>query len=267
MTKQQTYTQQQIEDIAQQSAKRAVEQLLSSLHLGNSIQQNVIANAGDDNMASNYKERYYYTDKNGDIKNTVLYGKNKKDTDQKFKLFLEKLNESFSEAPLLSDFVNDTYRPSFMRKLAPTTKANYNNYLDRYILPVLGNKHMDRITVSDIQSFYDWMASAKQHGRRKNLVQDTITRVSGFLNRLFHIAMDMNLVKDNPIKTALLSNEGEESGHHTALHDKDVIRIKNAIPKIENEQERLYMGLLAFTGLRREEIVGLGWEHLNLKEK
>ena len=256
------YTPQQVEDIARRAAQYAVEQA----NLENLIQQDVVADAGDENMASNHKERYYYTTHDGSVESKIFYGKSKKETDMKFKAFLcEHLIEK-PHAPLLSDFVNEKYRKSFMRNLAPTTFANYNTYLDRYILPVLGNKHMDMITVVDIQDFYDWMASAKKHGCKKNLNADTITRVSGLLGRLYTIAKDMKIVDDNPIKKSLLTNDGESSGHHIALPDDEVLAVKKAIPLLKNEQQRLYMGLLVYTGMRREEIVGIGWEHIRLDE-
>lgn len=261
------YTPQQVKDIAAQASQYAVEQLISSLDLENIIQRNVIADTeGENTMASNHQERYYYTAQDGSIKSKVLYGKNKKDTDDKFRRFLYERLDDRPHAPLLSDFVNNRYRKLFMRKLAPTTFANYNTYLDRYILPVLGHKHMDMITVDDVQYFYDWMASAKQHGCKQNLNAATITRVSGLLGRLFKIAIDLGLVNDNPIKKTLLTNDGDAPSHHVALHDNEVVSVKLAIPSLENEQQRLYMGLLAYTGLRREEIAGLGWEHINLNE-
>lgn len=260
------YTAQQVEEIAHRAVQYAVEQLMKPPDLENGIQRDVVANIGGETMASNHKERYYFTTSNGEIECKVIYGKDKKETDFKFKQFLEEQMNSKPHAPLLVDFVNNSYRKSFMRKLAPTTVTNYNNYIDRYILPVLGDKHMDMITVEDVQLLYDWMAQARKHGCQKNLVHDTISRVSGLLSRLFHIAIDMKLVTDNPVKKTLLSNEGEESSHHTALLDEEVTRVKQAIPKIKNEQQRLYMGLLAYTGMRREEIAGLGWEHINLDE-
>lgn len=256
MTKQPFYTQEQVEEIARKTA----EQVLSALNLGNETQGSTIAGTGDVKMASNYKERYYYNDQNGNILNVVLYGKNKRQTDEKFRKFLAESNTMPSNAPTMSHFVNDTYRKSFMRKLAPSTKTNYNFYLDQYILPVLGDKCMDQITVGDIQDFYDWMAESKK------LVSDTITRVSGLVGRLYKIAIDMKLVSDSPIKKTLLTNDGTKSTHHKALPTVDAKRVKNDIPKLPTEQQRLYMGLLAYTGMRREEILGLCWEDLNLDE-
>ena len=254
------YTQKQIEEVAKKSAEYAVKQALQSLNLDNEIQQDVIASLGEVNMASNYKERYYYTDNHGQIESKVFYGSNKKQTDLKFKMFLEEERSKQMHAPTLSEFVDNIYKKTFLDRLAPTTRANYASYLDRYIIPALGNKHMDLITVVDVQNFYDWMANKKQ------LVSDTISRVSGLLGRLFRIAIDMKLVSDSPIKKTLLLNNGKQSKHHKALLDENVQRVKNAIPYLKNEQQRLYMALLAYTGMRREEIVGLGWEHLNFAE-
>ena len=262
MSEEMLYTPQQVEDIAQRAARYAVEQA----HLENLMQHNVVADAGGENMASNHKERYYYTTHDGSVEAKVIYGKDKKETDMKFRAFLCEYLIDKPHAPLLSDFVNNQYRKSFMRKLAPTTFANYNAYLDRYILPVLGDKPMDTITVADIQDFYDWMSTAKKHGCRKNLTAATITRVSGLLGRLYTIARDMKIVDDSPIKKSLLTNDGEASHHHVALLDKEVSDVKKSIPLLRNEQQRLYMGLLAYTGMRREEIAGLGWEHIHLDE-
>ena len=259
-----TYTLSQVEEIARQSAKTAITNFLQSSNLDNEMEQPALVN-GDESMSCNYKERYYYSVGSNNIESKVFYGKNKKDTDQKFRAFIQDLMKAEPTAPTLKDFVENTYRKSFMRKLAPTTVANYNNYLNRYILPVLGEKHMDQISVQDIQDFYDWLKNGKVNGLNKNIVKDTINRISGLLNRLYHIAMDLKLVTDSPIKTTLLSNEGEESGHHEALDEDEVVRIRKAIPNIQNEQCRLYMGLLTYTGMRREEIAGLGWEHLDLE--
>lgn len=259
------YTREQVMEIAQNAARIAVEQMLSPPNLDNGISQDVIANGGE-TMPSNHKERYYFVNKDGSCESKLFYGISKHDTDAKFQAFLLDMTKQESTAPLLKDFVENTYRKSFMRKLSPTSVTSYNYYLDRFILPLLGDKHMDEIDVTDVQRLYDFMASAKDHGFQKNIVADTIKRASGLLGRLYHIAIDMDLVARSPIKKTLLSNDGEASTHHEALPDAEVARIKKEIPNLENEQQRLYMALLVYTGMRREEIAGIGWEHLHLDD-
>lgn len=166
----------------------------------------------------------------------------------------------------LSEFTNTIFRRMFTKKLAPATVVSYDLMLDRYILPILGSKPMGSITVIDIQNLFDILANGKEHGFQRNIANGTITRVEGLIGRLYRIANDMELVRNNPIKKTLLSNNGTESGHHKALPDSEVLRVKREIPKLEDPQQRLYMALLVYTGMRREEVLGLGWEHLNLTE-
>ena len=59
----------------------------------------------------------------------------------------------------------------------------------------------------------------------------------------------------------------EEGTHHTALPDEEIMRIKREIPLLAVRNERLFMALLAFTGMRPEEIMGLKWEDVHLERQ
>ncbi len=168
--------------------------------------------------------------------------------------------------PTLSEFVEQTYYPTYIAPLRETTIANYEGYLQLNILPFLGNMRMDEISVSTIQDFYNWMATAAEHGRKKNLNRKTIERISGLLSRIFRVATEMKIIADTPIKKTILRNNGEAAGHHKALSDAEIENVKRAIPSIPDERERLYAALLAYTGMRREEICGLRWEYIHLAE-
>ena len=81
--------------------------------------------------------------------------------------------------PTLRSFVDETYRDAFMSRLKPTSKQNYEDYLQRYILPFMGDIPMDEITVATIQAFYDYLASGASHGLKKDLNEKTIIRIRG----------------------------------------------------------------------------------------
>ena len=170
-------------------------------------------------------------------------------------------------AQTVREFVDQTYRVSFINGLAPSTVENYEQYLKLNILPFIGEMQMSEVTVATIQEFYSWMASASKHGRKKDLDYKSIERVSGLASRIFKVAKEMGLIRDTPFKKTLLRNPGTDAGHHKALPDEEISRVKRAIPTLEDERQRLYMGLLAYAGgARKEEVCGMRWEHLHLQE-
>ena len=215
-------------------------------------------------MSSQYRESYLYFAGNNEVKSIRFSGANKKETDEKFKAFLIEFNTNRHDTMLFRDFVNEKYRPTFLPKLSPTTQANYNLYLDKYLIPYIGDKELGSITVEDIQHLFDALAKPDPEHNRQALAHRSIERASGLARRLFRIATEMKLVEDTPFKMTLLTIEGKESGHHEALPDEVVDRVKKAIPDLPEPRERLYMGLLAYTGMRVEEIAGLRWENIHL---
>lgn len=171
------------------------------------------------------------------------------------------------KTPTVRQFVEETYAPTFIARLAPKTVVNYRLYLELNILPFLGDMPMDQVTVATIQQFYDWMATAGERGRKKNLNACTIRRVSGLASRIFKVAMEMKIIPETPFKHSLLNIRAEEAGHHKAMTDEEIQRVRQAIPHLQDRNERLYMGLLAYTGMRPEEALGMCWENVALEQQ
>lgn len=167
----------------------------------------------------------------------------------------------------VKQFINEIYIPTFVERLGATTAENYRQYINNNIVPFMGSKRIDEVDVSTIQQFYDWMATARRRGRKKNLNKNTIERVGGLTRRIFKVAVEMGVIDDNPVKHTLLNIHAEEGSHHKALPDEEVRRIKRAIPLLSNRDERIYMGLLVYTGMRPEEVRGLCWENINLEKQ
>lgn len=263
------YTQEHLERVAQMAAQAAVRQMF---HAPPNLDSQIVKESyssdereGESNMCSMFRETYSYTDERGDVQSIRLNGKNKRETDAKFQEFLCN-PKTKKEVPTLKNYVDTTYRKSFINGLAGTTKSNYERYLRLYILPFMGDKPMDQITLATIQEFYDWLACAGSHGAKNDINEKSIDRIGGFLSRILIVAAEMKVIPESPFKVKLLRNNGKPSGHHKALPDREVDRVKREVPLLEDERKRLYMGFLIYTGLRREEILGLRWDHINFQE-
>ena len=268
------YNENDVRKIALTAAEQAVATVMGRRVSGEVMLDNGISSDDErpceevSNMASNFYKYYTYIDLDGKQQSKRFCGKNEKDTDLKFQTFLKNmLQPAQKKAPLFKDFVEQTYRKTFIECLSPMTIANYDRYLKLYIYPFLGDKHMDEITLVDIQNWYNWMSESSKHGRSRDINKNTITRVSGFTSRIFSIAVEMGVIPSSPIKPRLLKNNGKPAAHHKALPDAEVARIKLAIPLLENEQQRVYMALFAYTNLRREEVLGLRWDDIDFENK
>lgn len=217
-------------------------------------------------MASRFRRTFTYVDGNNDEKKIVINGNSQAEVDKKFQEFLQTPANKEEKQITLNEFVETIYVPTFLSKLGDMTRINYRMYLDRYILPILGERMMCDITVADVQKLYDYLADGKRNGFTKNINFCTIERVGGLLGRLYYLAMDMKYVTDTPVKKKLLRIDAEEASHHKALPNEMIDDIKKNIVGLEDEQERIYMALLAYTGMRREEILGLRWEDIDFAE-
>lgn len=219
---------------------------------------------GDVSMSSTHREIYTYMSDAGDIKTIRINGSSKAETDRKFQKFLTETK--IKSCPTVKEFVETVYYPGFIESLAKNTVSNYNVYLNRYIYPFLGDMQMNLVNVSTIQQFYDYLAGGKSHGFRNDLNKKSIDRISGLCSRIFKVAVEMDILSSSPFKRTLLRNRGTSAGHHKAIPDDVAQSVRSNIPRLANTRQRLYMGLLCYTGLRREEIFGMRWEHLNIKE-
>lgn len=95
------------------------------------------------------------------------------------------------------------------------------------------------------------MATAGERGRKKNLNAKSIERIAGLAGRIFKVAVEMKIIEESPFKHSLLRIHAEQAGHHKAIADAQIAHVRCAIPGLKNPDERLYMGLLAYTGMRR----------------
>ena len=219
-------------------------------------------------MASKIRRIYTYTDQQGAEQTILINGNSAKEADKKFQAFLSGMAEASvaKASPTLMQFIDEIYRPSFIEGLCETTVANYERYIRLYIVPFMGHMRMGEITVATIQCFYNWLATASQHGKKKDLNRNTIERVSGLTSRMFKVAYEMKIIDDMPFKMTILRIRAHRGGHHKALPDAEVIRIKGEIPTLPDTRQRLYIALLVYTGMRREEVLGLCWENIHLEE-
>lgn len=240
--------------------------MLGSMDLDNNMQEpDVSPHEGDTDMASKFRVTYTYTDAQGNPHTIRLNGQSKQDTDLQFQAFLgQPALPARKPTKTLRQFILEDYRPTFTTSLSPTTLKSYALFEENYIFPNLGDKRLDTITVKDIQALMDWLAYGEKNGLQKNIVAGTIDRVKGHLATIFEIAKEMGLISETPVKNKLLKNNGMDSTHHKAMLPEEYTEVRKKALTLVSPRHQLYACLLAYTGMRIEEILGLKWERVNL---
>lgn len=100
-----------------------------------------------------------------------------------------------------------------MKLFCSTISINKAYCVNLNIIPFVGDMRLDEVNVSTIQPFYDWMAHAGEHGRKKNLNRKTIERVRDLISRIFKVVCEMNLSNESPFKKTLLKIKAEPAHH------------------------------------------------------
>ncbi len=172
-----------------------------------------------------------------------------------------------SECMTLKEFVETIFRPVYYPTLREKTRANYDEYLNRKILPFFGDKRLDEIKATDIQVWINELAEGGQHGL-KPLNENSIKRILGLLKTLLKRAITAGEINDSPIlKAKFITRKAEKGGHHKRMPKKVLKDAKRNALALPDERERLLLTLFFYTAMRPSEVYGLKWEHICLEEK
>ena len=142
------------------------------------------------------------------------------------------------------------------RKLKPNTFVKYRKNLKEYILPCLGEMALQDIRVEDVQAMMD---------RFSHLAQKTIKGALAVLSQIMKYAVDDDLIKKNPCLSHDLEIPSDRKTEREALPIDQYKEILANLYKL-NKNDRRFMGLLMYTGMRRGEALGLRWEDIDLEK-
>ena len=75
-------------------------------------------------------------------------------------------------------------------------------------------------------------------------------------------AVEDEIIMKNPLKSKRIENNGKAVEHHKALPKEKIFEIKKGLPELE-ERLRWLGGLLCYTGMRFEEVLGCRFEDIS----
>jgi len=134
-------------------------------------------------------------------------------------------------------------------------------YLSRRILDKLGNRWLVKVGFNEVELFYNEMAE-------EEISAKYIYEHFSFLKRLFEYALEKGLLNRNNIPRYVKSlglSKKPSSDRPKFFEDDEVAVILEAAK--DNYILLLVINIVKETGLRRSEILGLQWKHIDFKDE
>lgn len=157
--------------------------------------------------------------------------------------------------PTFKAYAEDWLKTYKEPKIKPTTLKGYRSILDGHLYPVWANTPIDQIDTKAIQNFWN---------DRKDCSAKYLREMRMLLGQILESAKRDGLIAENCARDSRLSNPSTKVTEREALTDEEARDIVRFIGMLD-EQERVYMALLIFTGMRRGEILGLRWEDFDFE--
>ena len=152
-------------------------------------------------------------------------------------------------------FVETYWRPYLdRRKVKPSTRATYESALKLHILPAFGDSRLEDVVPLQIENFLKTKLSS-------GLSSKTARNLLVLLQGIFSLALDDDLIQKSPIRDR----------HKPTVErvEKPVWSPKQVKQILEDAPERygIFFQVLALTGVRAGEILGLQWKHVDLAKE
>ena len=140
--------------------------------------------------------------------------------------------------------------------LRETTRSNYLHLLNRHVFPILGSKKLASVQKRDVQKLLEAMSVRYS--------VNTVNQVRAILRRMFQIALQDEVLIKNPV--ALIPKYRASQFAKTQVQPAwSTGEVLEAFRAAEGEPIELFLHLIASTGLRRGEALGLKWDDIDFE--
>lgn len=213
-------------------------------------------------MARPKKPKYEYVErlklyrkriKDADGKYVAIYGKTPDELTEKLQAAIAVIEEGQTqkENPLVKDYAAG-WLQLVTADMKPKNREIYNGAIHLHVLPIIGDKRMREVQPDDAKLVM--VALSDKSASLQSKVLNT-------MRKMFENAVDNDLIPKNPC--AKLKSGGYKAKEKTALTEDQAQTLLQAV-KGTRAEPFVMLGL--YTGMRREEILGLQWDCVKLEK-
>lgn len=145
---------------------------------------------------------------------------------------------------------------AYKSKQESLTKTNRKRIMSKHILPRWENISIDSIKPVDLQKWFNELEDG-------GYSHETLLKIKNTMSPALDAAVEDGLIQRNPLKSKLLTIGGKETQPHKAIPAEKMKLIRESICSIEDLNMKNMTGLLCYTAMRFEEVLGLRWEDID----
>jgi integrase len=165
----------------------------------------------------------------------------------------------------LRTFIEDTWLPAVAGELRPSTLHSYSRNLRLHVLPALGSTPLQSLDATTLTQHYQQLVAAgrKDHRTGTGLSTTTVRYIHTILRSALQTAYEWELVPRNVADRAKPPKPRARGDRHIQINTWPSATLAGFLCSTEGERLYPLWLLMATTGLRRGEAIGLTWSCLD----
>lgn len=178
-------------------------------------------------------------------------------------LFEESVAHGYkTTAVKFQEFAEEWFEEYARLNLRSTTYERMRQLTHR-VYPAIGHLRMDKITARQLQGFVNSLAKEGANEKTgKPLAPKTIRHNLSFISDVFSYAVKMDLLSDNPCrKVTIPKGEVKEK----PIYSQEEMELLLTRISGEPTKYRAFFFLIAYSGFRRSEMLGLEWKDVDFE--
>ena len=163
----------------------------------------------------------------------------------------------------LREYLKSEWLPAIEATVRPSTYRSYKQHVECHVCPHLGSVQLQKLSGSQINALYAKLALSGKKDGKSGLAPLSIRHVHAVLHRALKDAVRWERLSRSPIEAAdppSIRGDGTRE-----LKTWSAEQLKAFLESTQGERLSPLWHLLAMTGMRRGEVLGLRWEDVDLE--
>jgi integrase len=164
----------------------------------------------------------------------------------------------------LGEYLTREWLPLQKAGKKPSTVAGYTHFVEKRIIPALGNVRLTELAPAEIATLYASVrAGGRKDGKEGGLSERSLKQLHAVLHSSLAHAVEVGLIRRNPV--AALPRDVKPKLRRTEMHTWTAEQLRAFLKAVEADRLHACFALAATTGMRRSELLGLRWEDVDLE--